>query len=307
MADTPDKPVIKEESELPPILVPLKEAFSHLFGFNLNEILSLGEPEIREEAEKLATIAKKKFPANHWIRSKIAERIVAVLTAKLEKSMDKQSPTVKALMEKFTDFVDNFTANFYGGRVEDKKTQRPDPGVTPHAHADLTKKFLESARLRQKRAKPEELTSLNERLLEEAKTISKLDVILTEGEPTETPAPAVRKRKVSLWKRDIGKWLGSAWQKTSQVPKKVWHARTTKSTNKELAKWLKQHQARYGTEEEKAQHDEFGRYLESPLSILGGLAFGFGNNNIWRPWWMKTLLASAVLVLAISWYWGIHH
>src|SRR3989344_5746470 len=79
-----------------------------------NMLLSAGDPELREIAERIAEGVSALIPKDSPLRSRLAERIFGVLKAAIETRSKGKSPIVEASTEKFVDVLDYISAIVFG-------------------------------------------------------------------------------------------------------------------------------------------------------------------------------------------------
>src|SRR3989338_26294 len=101
--------------------------FKDMFGFDLNAVLTLGAVPMRRAAEGLAEKLKKDLPEDHWLRGNTAETAINLVASRIEAASESQSGSVKAVLEKLSDFVELFAATFCG---EDSKNGKASPKKT---------------------------------------------------------------------------------------------------------------------------------------------------------------------------------
>jgi len=283
MADaTPPNPKKEDVKEV------LVEMFKDSFGFDLNSLLSLGAPEVRQEAEKLADRAKGKMPEGHPLRTKTAERMMSLLTARLEAAAEGQSKTVRAFVENISDFLDVFRGRFYGSPVASggKASPKPDASKIAEDFGDLRKQFLKDANVLLASAKPDEMEAVQEQLRERARFLGELETLMTEGpKEKEVPKPEPSKEPKEPWSAKwsrFGKWVSDRWTKSTEA---------LRPFNASLDEWIQERQAKKllrKANEGPSKPDRLGEILESPWKLL----LGFGGF-----WWLAMLGAICICLL----------
>lgn len=167
----------------------LKNVFG-LEGFDLNKILSLGNPEIKSWASTLAEKAKEYVHEDNIIRSKMAERAFGWVTAAVEEAAEGKSAEVKAILKKLADFLETFVDNFC----------KPDDGDAKHGskhlNPELARKLAEVKattfaryHARIEKATETELPALLVRIQQEVEISAKIEQVLVEGVPKPPASP----------------------------------------------------------------------------------------------------------------------
>ncbi|GEM_PF-3829793 len=237
-------------------ITPIVDFFKHLVGFDLNAIISMAAPESTKAAQALADSVKNRFPEQHWLRSTLAYRAVGVLASRVESAGEGQTKSVKAILEKFSDFIEEFGQSLWqesSHTDNGKKTSlKHDAGKAVQVFEDLNKQFLEKSRLRLETATKKEFDGIKERIGTEAKLLAELKILMTEG-PKEEPKPEVPKELKKPWMNSIEPLVTEL-----EAKNKVWKAENVLRmvTPPRQQSWL-------------------GRLLLWPWKMLAGIVFGF--------------------------------
>lgn len=249
--------------------------FRDLLGFDLNAALTLAAPQMRRAAEGLAEKLKQELPVDHVLRGDLAEIVINEAASRIEAASEGQPPTVKAILEKISDFIEIFASAFCGENDtagEKGKGGKTKPKKTPGAFERFHEKFLEDARARIAGASSEELPALQKRIKEEGELLAGLEVLMTEGPKVEEPpkAPeATKEPKAPLGERVAG------------ILRPINDELREKVGNMERDRVLSL------ATEEVWEPSLFGQILTWPWRLLGRLLFGFGRNanprtGLWR-------------------------
>jgi hypothetical protein len=159
----------------------VKEAmnfFRDTLGFDLNAVLSLANEEINRAAKTLAEEAKKKLPADHWLRNRVMSRVMGVIASRIESAGEKRGGAVKAVVEKLADFIEHFTFCFYDKNDPENPAKKTGEDVTKN----LKEIFLKKAQERLEKAKPDQMEALTEKLRKEFEALKALEKMLREEE-----------------------------------------------------------------------------------------------------------------------------
>lgn len=95
-----------DPKHIPDFLKPLFEMLKNIPFFDLNVLMSAGNPELRALAEKIATYIGKELPDWHWLFTKATERAVGMIAAWVEENAGKFSGVTKDLVKKSSDFLE---------------------------------------------------------------------------------------------------------------------------------------------------------------------------------------------------------
>lgn len=185
------------------VLDNLTETVSSLFtnifgisGIDLNKIISLGNPEMKEWAKTLSDKAKGYVHEDSAVRSKTAERVFGWISAGIEKAAEGKNPVTKALLQKLADFVEMFVDNFCAPDDEDKEKEKSKTSKGPDP--DLIKKLgtvkagvAKANQIRIAGATDADLPTLLKRLELEAEGSARVEQIQLHGlpKPPKPPTP----------------------------------------------------------------------------------------------------------------------
>ncbi len=291
MADTTTLPPKKES--LKAILDPTFEMFKHLFGFDLNALISLADPEIREVAQKFADVTSNKLPKDHWLRTRPAERIIGFLSSRLESSAENQPKVVKDIVEKVSDFFDNFRSRFYGKLTEGSEKTSKQPDAAKSRPAILAIEALETQFISGEAevmlataTSPEETEIAEKKIQDRLQSYSAMKKFITEGPPKKEPP----KEEKGPWTKKVAKgwnnfwwWTASGWKKSTE---------SLRPMNRSLEDWVaeKKEKNRQLKESLKTSPpDRLGELLKSPWKII----FGFG-------WFYWSIIVGAIALCVIN-------
>lgn len=275
MADKPKspdpKPADKPDDKAKNVITDVSGQIKKMFGDELNPVLSLLNPFIGDSAEAAADKVKKVLPANHWFLTKKGESIIGVVAALIEKESDKHREPTKALLEKASDWFEQFGRALRTSQIDTAKgTERhkPDGAKNSEVISNHYKEFLKNARIKMAAAKPDEKKALAKELQKEGQFYEKLIVLMTEGLPKKAPKPEPPKEKGEPWteKFKVG------WSKFKTGTEDCWTKGSEKLQSLKKSTDSKLEAQRIRNE---PAAERIGEVLENPLKILLGLVFGF--------------------------------